>query len=137
MVRIYKYHQAFLYLRYTYVRTFSCNLDHICRRSLLIKKWLKDDDFIPRFYEAHESAEHPFVGTSSDGHFRVWIDLSTEKRRVGISQRLFQPWSTLCSISRFRNTAGNAIRAFVGEYWLHSTLSRASLAASVTNFGGL
>jgi hypothetical protein len=27
--------------------------------------------------------------------------------------------------------------AFVGEYWLQSTLFRASFAASITNFGGL
>jgi hypothetical protein len=30
-----------------------------------------------------------------------------------------------------------AALAFVGEYWLQSTRSRAALAASVTNFGGL
>lgn len=42
---------------------------------VLIEERLKQNDFISRLDKGHESAKHTFIGSSSDGDFRLWIYL--------------------------------------------------------------
>ena len=85
---------------------------------------------------------HPtFVGTSGDRNLRVWIQSPSEKWGVCIGDGFLETGATLCDrisgVSSIFPSKIGAMHTFVGEYWLHSTRSRASFAASRANFGGL
>ncbi len=85
VVDICRYHQPFQYLKCTYVSRFSIDTWHVRWLPSLIKERFEDDNFVPLFNKAHKGAKNAFVGATSDGYLCVWIDLSAEERRVGIS----------------------------------------------------
>ena len=85
---------------------------------------------------------HPtFVGTSGDRNLRVWIQSPSEKWGVCIGDGFLETGATLndriSGVSSVYFNIIDSMHTFVGEYWLHSTRSRASFAASRANFGGL
>ena len=59
----------------------SADLTHGRKRAHpLVEEWLKDDDFVTRLDECHESAEHAFVSPSRNRDFGVRIDRPSKQR---------------------------------------------------------
>ena len=85
---------------------------------------------------------HPtFVGTSGDRNLGVWVQSPSEERGVCVGDGFLETGATLnnriSGVFSVFPSAIDSLHTFVGEYWLHSTRSKASFAASRANFGGL
>ena len=81
-----------------------------------------------------------FVCASRNRDLCIWVECSTKEWRICICNSFLQPRSPLLFASANQSAcilSDSHGLAFVGEYWLQSTLFRASFAASMTNFGGL
>lgn len=64
---------------------------------ILVKEWLKDDDFISRLDEAHKGTQHAFVGTRSNGDFSIGVNFLAKEGRVGVRNSLLKTRAALAS----------------------------------------
>ena len=81
-----------------------------------------------------------FVCASGDRNLSIGVKSSPKEWRIGVCDSFLQSWSSLLFASADQSAGtlrDSRVLAFVGEYWLQSTLFRASFAASRTNLGGL
>lgn len=82
-----------------------------------------------------------FVGTSGNRNLRFWVQSPPKEWGVCIGDGFLETGATLndriSGVSSVYFDIIDSMHTFVGEYWLHSTRSRASFAASRANFGGL
>lgn len=105
--------------------------------SILVEERFEDNDFVSRLDEAHECTEHSLVRASCNCDFCLRIYVSAKEGRVGFCNSFLEPRPSLrrCEPASQNTTYG--VGTLVGEYWLQSTLSRASLAAWMMKLGGL
>lgn len=126
---------------------------------VLVKERFEDDHLISRFDETHEGTEHSWINPLIQIHHIMQNDIEPSFAPVvivtSVSGFSWRPKeaeyaSAMAFFSRGRpcivasqntNTLSSEdhiyLDTFVGEYWLHSTRSRASFAASNANCGGL
>ena len=103
----------------------------------LVEERFENDNLVPRLNEAHESTQYALICPSRNGDLGIGVDLPSKERRICICNSFSQSRASLFNHQPQINQYLPSGQTFVGEYWLHSTLSSASFAASKTNLGGL
>lgn len=123
---------------------------------LLVEERLEDDNLVAGLNEPHEGTQHALhcqqdlrsygpnhrtlICTGGDRDLGIGVDGFAEERRVGVRNGLLETGTTLYHSEpgvEYAQAVRVSLYTFVGEYWLHSTRSRACFAASMANWGGL